>query len=104
MTDSEHIDTLYQQAVDSMAQNALSYSKDEVLGLPDDEIITVAIAGQQVNGWIRHVKWSDGLHHVVFSLTRKTWLVMYKLYLAGIKLESDGRILLLTNEEIVDYD
>ncbi|OGX82651.1 hypothetical protein BEN47_04570 [Hymenobacter lapidarius] len=67
-------------------------------------MFTVVIAGQQVGGWMRHVKWSDNLHHVVFSLTRKTWVVMYKLYLSGIKLDADGLISLLTNEELADYD
>ena len=84
------IDTLYQQAVDDMARKTLNYSENEILDLPDDGTFTVKISGQDVTGWIRHVRLTDGLHHIVFSLTRKTLLVMYKLYLSGIKLDADG--------------
>ena len=104
MADSESIDALYQLAVDDLARQALAYSKDKILDLPDDETLIFTIAGQQVSGWMRHVKWSDSLHHVVFSLTRKTWLVVYKLYLGGIKLDSGNQVSLLTNDELADYD
>ena len=104
MADSKSIDALHQEAVDSLARQALTYSQEKILGLPDDETFSVMIAGQQVSGWMRHVKWSDSLHHVVFSLTRKTWFVMYKLYLAGIRVEADNHVSLLTDEELADYD
>ena len=101
---SESIDTLYQLAVDDLARQALACGKDEILDLPDDKTLTVTVAGQQVSGWMRHLEWSNSLHHVVFSLTRKTWLGIYRLYLGGIKLDSDSQVSLLINDELAEYD
>ena len=104
MSTPDSIDTLYQQAVDEMAKRALDYGKSEIFDLPDDDIFIIKIAGQEIKGWMRYIRLAGGLHHVIFSLTRKTLLVVYKLYLSGVKVGVDGSVSLLSEEEVAGYD
>ena len=104
MGNTANPDMLYQQAVDNEAKRLLGYSSDEITSFPDYGSFLAYIAGHEQKGGFWHHKFSSGTQHIYFQLNRKLVFGFYKNYLVGIKMNQDGSVALLTDEEVADYD
>jgi len=97
------IDKKYQAAVDKEAEKYLNSQVSEIVNMTDDGNFVTEINGKKTKGVWYHYRFSNDLHHLFFLLERPYLVILRRKYLNGIKLVK-GKIDLLTEEEISQYD
>ncbi len=98
------IDTEYQKALDTLAEELLDKSLHELHAWPDYGNLTRSINGVDETIGFWHYKFSNESHHIVFIAGRRTGLIFHRKYISGVVFGSSTDPRLMTSEEIGDYD
>lgn len=97
------IDISYQESVDIEAEKLLGLTMEELLKIEDYGSVETIIDGEKKSIAFWHWRLNDNLHHIVFINQRRCYLIFYKKYISGVKIDN-GKIQKLTDEEMGTYD
>ena len=93
-----------QEALDKATQKLLNTKVQDLLQLPDYGSSTIELNGETIKYSWWCYKFNDKLSHIVQQIDQNTFFGTYYKFLSGVKIINKKEVLLLTDDEIGEYD